>query len=230
MRDNVTAHSAKEFDAKVSATIPFYDLFHQQTIDLVRSVNESPQKWLDIGCGTGNLYLDAKKYFPGTEFTLADPSQEMLVIARKKTATNGNPAFILSDSQNLDIDDNVFDVITAIQSHHYQDEPARKRALENCFRMLAPGGVFVVFENIRPLSEKALPFALKRWENYQTGCGRTATEARAHIKRFDNEYFPISITEHLRLLNEIGFSIVELLWASYMQAGFYAIKCGSAVG
>ena len=86
------------------------------------------------------------------------------------------------------------------------------------------GGVFVVFENIRPLSEKALPIALKRWEAYQIRCGKPPAEARQHIARFDTEYFPLTIPEHLRLLNETGFPAVEILWASCLQAGFYALK------
>jgi tRNA (cmo5U34)-methyltransferase len=214
--------SATEFDAKVLATIPFYDFFHQQTIDLVRSVDKSPRTWLDTGCGTGTLYLQARKTFPATEFTLADPSQEMLEAARKKA--DGNPVFILSDSQSLICADNTFDVVSAIPSHHYMDKAERRKAVANCFRMLRSGGVFVVFENIRPLSEQALPLALKRWEEYQIRCGKPAAEASQHIARFDREYFPLSILEHLRLMKETGFSVVEVLWASYLQAGFYALK------
>ena len=53
---------------------------------------------------------------------------------------------------------------------------------------------------------------------------KTVKEVDAHIQRFGVEYFPITISEHLRLLKECGFSTVEILWVSYMQAGFYAIK------
>jgi len=44
------------------------------------------------------------------------------------------------------------------------------------------------------------------------------------MQRFDVEYFPINIEEHLKLLRKTGFRIVELFWYSYMQAGFYGIK------
>jgi len=45
-----------------------------------------------------------------------------------------------------------------------------------------------------------------------------------HLKRFNVEYFPINIEEHLSLLRKSGFSVVEMFWYSYMQAGFYCIK------
>jgi tRNA (cmo5U34)-methyltransferase len=45
-----------------------------------------------------------------------------------------------------------------------------------------------------------------------------------HFERFDSEYFPITIEEHLKLLRACGFKTVGLFWYSYMQAGFYGIK------
>jgi tRNA (cmo5U34)-methyltransferase len=37
-------------------------------------------------------------------------------------------------------------------------------------------------------------------------------------------FFPITVEEHLSLLKKMGFNAVELLWYSYMQAGFYCVK------
>jgi len=59
-------------------------------------------------------------------------------------------------------------------------------------------------------------------QRFQMERGKSA--AASHIKRFGVEYFPVSIEEHLSLLRETGFKSVELLWFSYLQAGFYAIK------
>jgi tRNA (cmo5U34)-methyltransferase len=45
-----------------------------------------------------------------------------------------------------------------------------------------------------------------------------------HLARFDTEYLPITVSEHLQLLRNCGFRTGQLLWYSHMQAGFYAIK------
>lgn len=42
--------------------------------------------------------------------------------------------------------------------------------------------------------------------------------------KYDDKYFPIKISEHLKLLDSVGFRIVEIFWLSYMQAGFFCIK------
>jgi len=222
--DNTTSHASQDYDVDILATIPFYPMFRHSAIELLTSLNVPVEAWLDTGCGTGTLVADACKVFPHTKFTLADPSEKMLMIARKKFADNAHVAFVESTSQSLHYPDNAFDVITAIQSHHYLHEDEKRRTVFNCFRMLKPSGVFITFENIKPLSEAGIQIGLKRWGKYQRDCGKSAEDVERHIARFGKEYFPISILDHLALLRITGFPYVEVLWASYMQAGFYAIK------
>lgn len=38
------------------------------------------------------------------------------------------------------------------------------------------------------------------------------------------EVFPITLEQHIELLKKCGFRSVNVLWASYLQAGFWAIK------
>ena len=52
MIDNITPHRSSEYDSKVRKTIPFYEHFHMETINLVKTVNPGVKKWLDTGCGT----------------------------------------------------------------------------------------------------------------------------------------------------------------------------------
>lgn len=224
MGDNASAHMSAEYDAKVAATIPYIDSFYRSAIELVRASGKPADKWLDTGCGTGTFCVKAKSLFPDTEFTLSDPSASMLKIAAEKAGPCGKVSFEQADSQSLVFPDEYFDVITAIQCHHYLDGPGRAKATANCFRMLKRGGVYIEFENIRPLTESGLETGLRMWRNFQTGMGKTPAEAAEHLKRFDTEYFPVTIPEHIDLLKRTGFSVVEVLWASYMQAGFYAKK------
>ena len=37
------------------------------------------------------------------------------------------------------------------------------------------------------------------------------------------EFFPLTIKEHIELLNGIGFESAELFWNSYMQSGLYGL-------
>ena len=116
------------------------------------------------------------------------------------------------------------DVITAIQSHHYLSPEGRRDTTRVCFDMLAPEGLYVTFENVRPLTERGIDVCLRRARDFQIASGLGVEFADDHVKRFDTQYFPITVEEHLAVLRETGFSAVELFWFSRMQAGFYAVK------
>ena len=146
----------------------------------------------------------------------------MLSDARKKLANQGCE-FHCIGSEKLDFS-NRFDIVTAIQSHHYFDRAARETAVKNCFNALKPGGIFICFENTAPFTECGKDLLLKRVEAFGLAAGRTPEEVRSHSARYNTEYFPITIKEHLELLEKTGFAACELFWHSYMQSGFYAIK------
>ena len=66
--------------------------------------------------------------------------------------------------------------------------------------------------------------ALKRWVAFLEEHGNTPEEVQFQIDRRGVEVLPITIEEHIRLLRGVGFKTVDLLWTSYLQAGFWAIK------
>lgn len=226
MSDNTTPALATEYDAHIGTVNPNYRLFHTETLDLAAAVNPSPNRWLDTGCGTGTLVAAALERFPQTEFLLADPFAGMLAAARAKLSQNGNPKirFAQMGTHELALPDDSQDVITAMLSHHYYQPDQRRNATQNCFRMLRPGGVCVTFEHVRPNSDAGLRIGLARWGKFQRGMGRNQDEVEKHLMRFDSEYFPITVEQHLELLRDTGFSAVEMLFLGVMQAGFYAIK------
>jgi tRNA (cmo5U34)-methyltransferase len=81
---NFTPYLPEDYDAKISNVIPYYLSFHQETINLVKSLSSSPKVWMDTGCGAGSLVSKAIEDFPYTKFLLVDPSEGMLIKQGKK--------------------------------------------------------------------------------------------------------------------------------------------------
>ena len=167
----------------------------------------------------------AAQRFPATSFSLCDPSREMLEIAAAKTA--GLDARILGAYATADIPqayDGSFDVVTAIQAHHYLDRRGRNSSSKRCFELLRSGGLYIVFENTAPLTDEGARILKDYWKAFQVESGKSEEEARAHLRRYGVEYFPITVPEQLAGLRSAGFSVVELFWYSYMQSGYFCVK------
>jgi len=81
-----------------------------------------------------------------------------------------------------------------------------------------------VAENIKMSTKESDEIALNRWANFLLENGNSVEDVKMHIERRDVEIFPITIKEHLEMLKGCGFTSVNILWASYLQAGFWAIK------
>ncbi|MBR3631284.1 MAG: class I SAM-dependent methyltransferase [Oscillospiraceae bacterium] len=212
-----------DYDRNVRKVIPYYDELHAQVLDLITGFAAGKAvSLLDTGCGSGTFAARAAQELALSELVLCDPLADMLDTARQKLS--GRPAeFRQIGSEQLGFEER-FDVVTAIQSHHYFDRETRKTAVRNCFRALKPGGMLVIFENTRADTEAGQHLLMQRLERYGIAHGRTPEEARHHTERCGTAYFPLTISEHLALLRETGFETAELFWHSYMQSGFYAIR------
>lgn len=220
--DNTTPMSAKNYDSQISLTIPYYEEFHKQTFSVVKNMYFKKIDWLDLGCGTGVLANKAFKLFHNVKFTMVDPSEKMLETAKKNNASS-QAMYVCAGSDNINFIDE-FDVITAIQSHHYMHKDERKKASENVYRALHKGGIYITFENVIPETEEIRNLELQRWGTYQKEHGKSDDEVRKHIARCGVNYFPITIKQHIELLEETGFRNIHVFWYSYMQAGIYAMK------
>jgi tRNA (cmo5U34)-methyltransferase len=228
MSDNLSPYEAVQYEEGIRKTLPYYEAFFSETISLVKYLNPNVDTWLDTGCGTGALISRAHIVFPDTTYILADPSPEMLdkameslkEVPEDKLRIIGNVG-----TENIPaITPHRPQVITAILSHHYFQNEERYIATKKCHGLLEDGGLYITFENIKPLTEEGKQIGLGRWKTFQLLQGKTEDETNAHINRYGRSYFPITIEEHLSVLKESGFNVAEQFWFSNMQAGFYAIK------
>lgn len=219
MSDNSTAHAASDYEAEVVRTIPFHDEILRTAVDVVLTANRAPRTWLDTGCGPGKLTWLVREVAPDTDVWLADPSGAMLALARERNPGVSPSHFIEKKSEELP-DVGPFDAITAIQCHHYGDAVARESALVRCRNLLEPGGVLVVFENVRAETEALHALQRKRWAAWQRRMGRDEASVTKHLAREGTSFFPIRVSEHLALFARLGL-VAELVWRAYGQAGFF---------
>ena len=182
------------YDSHINITIPYYHTFNTEIINLVKAAGPEPQLWLDTGCGTGTLAGEALQAFNGTKFILADPSPEMLAVAKSKLESKYSPRVLFmekSTTQEIILPGGEKpDVITAVLCHHYLQENGRVEATRKCYELLKPGGLYVTFENIMPCTTGGTEVGKANWKNFQIAAGKSIAEAENHIQRFGSRVLP----------------------------------------
>lgn len=124
------------------ALLPFYDVFtavlgvkkvHRTLID--QAELGPGQRVLEIGCGTGNLTIRAKR--TGAEVIGSDPDPRALDRARKK---GPDVKFERGYAQKLPYPDASFDRVLSSLMFHHLDEDAKEATAAEVSRVLRPGG------------------------------------------------------------------------------------------
>jgi len=95
---------------------------------------------LEIGCGTANLTIRAKRAHPGVELTGVDPDPRALARARRKAQGLSNVRFEKGYAQELPYADGSFDRVLSSMMLHHLDAGVKAAALAEAFRVLRPGG------------------------------------------------------------------------------------------
>lgn len=222
MKQNSTPFDVAEYDRQIKRTLPFYEEMFQQVVDIVGILNLQSIRWLDVGCGTGKMAGIVLNNFDIQKMVCIDVENEMLERA-ESFCNNEKVEFLQCDIRELPYQE-IFDIVTAVQVNHYFKKDERMAAIKKCYDALMENGIYISFENFALDSEEGTGLYLERWKRFQIANGKKEEEAASHIKRYGQDYFPISISESIRLLKDCGFRMVEILWVSYMQVGILARK------
>ena len=102
---------------------------------------------LDLCCGTGDWTIQLAKN-AGADITGLDFSENMLKVAREKTADIENITLVQGDATELPYDNNAFDIITI--GFGLRNLPDYEKAVKEFYRVLKPGGQLVILETSNP--------------------------------------------------------------------------------
>ncbi len=104
----------------------------------------SPRRILDMGCTVGHSTLPYKELFPDAEVWGIDVAAPQIRYAHARAGAIGlDVNFAQMNAEKTDFEDGYFDLVVSHILLHETSGKAMPRVVEECFRLLAPGGYMI---------------------------------------------------------------------------------------
>jgi SAM-dependent methyltransferase len=118
---------------------------YQQIESQVNSLPTKNVKVLDLGCGYGRLSKRILDHFPDSSTYGIDVASHYVELYNKDLNPRGKAK--VGDIKTLQFKDEFFDVVFIATTLMYlTNQPDQKKAMKELFRVLKPGGKFVIIE------------------------------------------------------------------------------------
>lgn len=208
--------ASEVYDNLVQKTIPKYDEMIQA---LVNAIPEKENlRILDLGCGTGNITQKVKERFPDAKITCLDISDKMIEVAKEKLAEYDNIEFVLGDFTIVDIIDDYDAIISSLALHHIKDEND-KRAMYQCiYDSLKQDGVFYNADVMEASSKYNTKLNERITDKYMAEKQLSIDEMQEHKSKRKHNDHPITLKDHIKLLEDVGFKEIDVIWKYYQNA------------
>lgn len=196
--------------------------WRKKVVKIVKQNN--PKKILDVATGTADLALALGKGIEA-EIIGLDISPGMLKVGNQKVAASAakNISLVLGDGENLPFEDNTFDAITvAFGVRNFEN---LQKGLADIYRVLKPGGTFVVLEFSQPEKAPFKQFYNFYFKNILPNIGKLVSkDSRAYT------YLPESVQafpygqQFIAELNKVGFAHGKAQPVTFGIATIYSSK------
>jgi ubiquinone/menaquinone biosynthesis C-methylase UbiE len=124
-----------------------------------------PRRILDMGCAIGNCAVPWARAFPDAEMHAIDVGAPVLRYAHARAQALGVPIhFSQQNAESTDFATGSFDVVASHIMLHETSKSALVRILQECHRLLRPGGLMLHLEI--PRGKTVIEKFMHNWESY----------------------------------------------------------------
>jgi tRNA (cmo5U34)-methyltransferase len=236
-----TSDFAVGYDAAADVIHPQYLPIQDAILELLATSLANGGLVVDLGGGSGRLMERVLDRFPGASGLVLDQSEAFLALAERKLARFGERAMCvkgrLQDDWPALLPARPMALVSMSAIHHL--EPAEKQRLyQQCHEALAPGGVLMNGDEVRPADDAAYLAEVQAWAEHMrrgmaagsigeifhpalhTWIDRNVTRFGEPKKSGDDCHE--TIETQLGYLRSVGFAAADCPW----QKGMWAVLRG----
>ncbi|MCC5897748.1 MAG: methyltransferase domain-containing protein [Phormidium sp. BM_Day4_Bin.17] len=178
-------------------------------------LNEQRQV-LDVGCGVGgsSLHLWQKFHCRATGITLSPVQARRATERSQQAGASSSLGFLVADALGVPFVDETFDWVWSLESGEHM--PDKTRFLEECYRLLKPGGTLM----------------LATWCHRPLDSGRLSAAEVEQLRQLYQVYhlpYVISLPDYDAIAEGIGFENVQTEDWSTAVAPFWDVVMDSAL-
>lgn len=214
---------AEAFDNQVLKNIPKYPEMLTALINAIPDNKENP-KVLDLGCGTGNITQKLLKRFPQAEVTCLDLSENMIKIAKNKLSQYKSIEYIIGDFTETEITEKYDAIISSLALHHIPNDKEKQEMYKAIYEALNKNGVFYNADVILGNSTYNEELNNKIAQEDMINNGVTLEEIQEHKGKREANDIPTTIYNHIKMLENVGFQEIDIIWKYYANVVYGATK------
>lgn len=212
-----------DYDTVADKVVMKDDELHNCLVNSIPFDENKELNILDLGCGTGHGMLLMLEKFPNAKITGVDFSNKMVLASKEKLKDFSDRINLIEKDFNKMEFDKGYDVIVSAIAIHNSTHEQKRELFKKIFDSLNKGGVFINGDFIEGESSDLE-------EQYKSIYGvfleknLSGNELKVWLKHAFEEDMPMKFSEQYKILKEIGFKEIFLLWQFNKEAVYVAKK------
>ena len=213
------------FDSHVRKNVPIYDDMQNMVVDMSEWFVKDNSIIYDLGSSTGstlNLLSERHKNKKDIEFIGIDNSVSMVEKAMENRI-NSNIKFIHNDILSVDNFENS-SLILSLYTLQFLTLEDRYKVLKKVHKELEYGGGLILVEKIHGETAFFEDIWIELYWDMKKNNGLKDEVILNKARSLRGVLRPLTVTENIEILKEVGFKDVDIFMKWYNFTGFLAVK------
>ena len=215
---------AKEFDEIILKLIPFYEEMVEALILSIPHGKDESIKIIDLGCGTGTISKKVQESFPNAKITCLDMAENMIKMAKIKLGESEKNDYLTEDFYKFEFDKTYDVVLSSLALHHLENDEDKEMFYRKIHGALTDSGVFYNADVVLGSNDYLQDTYLEKWKKYMSRSVSRDEINHKWLVKYKEEDRPTSLMNHLKMLENVGFKDIDVVWKYYTFAVYGGFK------